>query len=111
LAERYVTDQGIIMPLKRKKKPGIGGQYVSPKQEDGEIEAAMRKKRNVFVIPEIVPAGKVLVHNQVRHDVFTRPGTSGFLAWLDVPSRSYVVCNCGWAKKAGKHYREKLRKF
>jgi hypothetical protein len=49
-----------IMPIKRKKKPGSTGQYVSPKQEDAEIEAAMEKKRRISYVPKIVPAGKVL---------------------------------------------------
>jgi hypothetical protein len=54
-------------------------------------------------IPEKVPAGKVLVHNQI---VPVHPlGLHGFRAWVVKPSKDYEVCLCGWAPKLPEHYR------
>jgi len=58
-------------------------------------------------IPASVPAGKVLVHNQVKWSQDARPCTSGFRAWLDEPRPYYEECHCGWARHLNKHYVEK----
>jgi len=39
----------------------------------------------ILRLPASVPAGKVLVHNQVRWSQGARPSRSGFRAWLDEP--------------------------
>lgn len=53
--------------------------------------------------PEDVPAGKVVVHNQVRR---TRQlGSRGFRAWLQPASESVEVCPCDWAPELNQHYR------
>jgi hypothetical protein len=58
----------------------------------------------LFELPASVPAGKVLVHNNVRP---TRQlGSLGFRAWLSPPDRLKLeVCGCGWAPQLGQHYR------
>jgi hypothetical protein len=62
-------------------------------------------KKYVSNIPNTVRAGRVLVHNSARHDPTTRPGPTGFRAWLDAPQDKYVICSCGWAPQIKKHYR------
>ena len=51
-------------------------------------------------LPEVVPAGKILVHNQGR------AGMRGFRAWLAPATERdrYEPCDCGWAPKLGTHY-------
>ena len=55
-------------------------------------------------LPAAVPAGRVLVHNNVRP---TRHlGTRGFRAWLTEPDPARLApCACGWARELGEHYR------
>ena len=48
-----------------------------------------------------VPAGKVVVHNQVI------PGTGGFRAWTQIPDDTLKACPCGWPPQLGKHYRKR----
>ncbi len=55
-------------------------------------------------IPESVPSGKIVVHNNVRPT--SRLGTRGFRVWLDEPSPRYEVCSCEWAPELGGHYRQ-----
>lgn len=58
----------------------------------------------LFKLPVVVPAGKVLVHNQVRPT--RRLGSRGFRAWLSSPDpAAYVVCDCGGAPELGVHWR------
>ncbi|HLQ56338.1 MAG TPA: hypothetical protein VK162_18970 [Streptosporangiaceae bacterium] len=53
--------------------------------------------------PADVPAGKVVVHNQVTP---TRQlGSRGFRAWLAKSSEELEACPCGWAPELGTHYR------
>jgi hypothetical protein len=54
-------------------------------------------------IPAEVPAGRVVVHNNVRPT--RRLGSRGFRAWLDEPHKRLVVCECGWAPELPVHYR------
>jgi hypothetical protein len=55
-------------------------------------------------MPTVVPAGKILVHNNVVPA--KRIGSRGFRIWYVVPdSAKYVVCDCGWAPELGEHYR------
>jgi hypothetical protein len=51
------------------------------------------------------PKGFILFHNHVRHTARTRQGTNGFRAWFSPASDKYVVCDCGWRRELGKHYR------
>ena len=53
-----------------------------------------------------IPAGRVVVHNQVRPT--RRLGSRGFRAWLTEPSERLVLCGCDWAPELGEHYRVKL---
>jgi hypothetical protein len=55
-------------------------------------------------LPDAVPSGRVLVHNDVRP---TRHlGIRGFRAWLDDPDAPYKIerCGCEWAPELGEHY-------
>ena len=47
-------------------------------------------------MPAFVPAGKILVHNNVVPA--KRIGSRGFRIWYvsSVNSAGYVVCDCGW---------------
>ena len=55
-------------------------------------------------IPTVIPAGKILVHNNVVPA--RRIGSRGFRIWYASPdSNKYVVCQCDWAPDLGKHYR------
>jgi hypothetical protein len=69
------------------------------------------RMKYVFHIPTAVPAGRVLVHNLVRHSTNTLPGTNGFRAWFDVAHHDYVSCACGWAAHIGVHYCEALKEI
>jgi hypothetical protein len=54
-------------------------------------------------LPSMVPAGRVLVHNNVRP---TRHlGMRGFRAWLTTPHPALTSCDCGWASELGEHFR------
>ena len=64
------------------------------------------KMKYVFQIPTTIPAGRVLVHNLIRHNRNTVPGTDGFRAWFDEPHSDYVICSCGWAAQLAMHYCE-----
>jgi hypothetical protein len=55
-------------------------------------------------MPAAIPAGEILVHNNVVPA--RRINTRGFRAWLTAPDPSkFVVCDCGWAPELGRHYR------
>jgi hypothetical protein len=56
-----------------------------------------------FTIPKSIPAGRVLVHNHIRHAVDTPSGINGFRAWTQKPSDQLGRCNCGWSGLP--HYR------
>ena len=54
-------------------------------------------------VPQSVPSGKIIVHNQVRP---TRHlGMRGFRAWFADPPPEYEVSPCKWAPELGVHYR------
>jgi hypothetical protein len=64
--------------------------------------------RYLSALPKSVPAGRIVVHNQVRPPGFPniRLGFDGFRAWTepeDAPER--VRCDCGWAPQLPEHYR------
>jgi hypothetical protein len=49
-------------------------------------------------IPKMIPPGRKLMHNQVRHYVDSRCGANGFRAWTaDRVPEGFVKCPCGWA--------------
>jgi hypothetical protein len=57
-------------------------------------------------LPKSVPAGRVLVHNNVKPRRTLSAG--GFRAWLSEPdSKRLVACECDWAPELGQHYRVK----
>jgi hypothetical protein len=57
---------------------------------------------------DVIPAGRVVVHNRVRPSMRERLGSRGFRAWHQKPDDNLVVCGCGWAPKFGIHYITKL---
>lgn len=49
-------------------------------------------------IPKKIPVGKVLCHNNVKHDKDTRSGVHGFRAWFEkAPPKGFKPCKCGWS--------------
>lgn len=55
-------------------------------------------------MPAAVPAGQILVHNNVVPT--RRINTRGFRVWLAAPDPvKFVVCDCDWAPELGAHYR------
>jgi hypothetical protein len=55
-------------------------------------------------LPAVIPAGQVLVHNQVT-PVARQQGTRGSRYWLQEPSDNLDICLCGWAAKLDGHHR------
>ena len=55
-------------------------------------------------IPTAVPAGKILVHNDIWPPV-RRIGTKRFRIWFATPSDRFEKCPCGWAPELPEHYR------
>jgi hypothetical protein len=55
-------------------------------------------------LKDVVPPGRVVVHNTVRPSIRLRLGWRGFKAWHQKLNDTLVVCNCGWAPKFGTHY-------
>lgn len=62
-------------------------------------------------MPRKIPAGMVLIHNQVRSkrdDGTDRVAAEeGFRAWFDEPSDRLELCECGWSGL--EHYRLRMR--
>jgi hypothetical protein len=84
----------------------IGTKGLGPNDSADEMLAAF-KPRYVTAIPDQVPAGQVLVHNQVAPAA--RLGTRGFRAWLaNQATDGLVRCDCGWAPRLPEHYRVDL---
>jgi hypothetical protein len=55
-------------------------------------------------LPDSVPEGKVLVHNDV-YPVAHRPGMRGSRCWLMPPDPAHLeLCGCDWAPELGQHY-------
>jgi hypothetical protein len=56
-------------------------------------------------MPKSVPAGRLLVHNNVRPT--RRIGMRGFRIWLALQAQTppLVQCDCGWAQELGPHFR------
>jgi hypothetical protein len=50
------------------------------------------------------PAGWLLAHNHVSHDVDTRHGEGGFRQFWVAPSERWRLCQCGWRPDLGPHY-------
>jgi hypothetical protein len=56
-------------------------------------------------IPDHIPSGKIVVHNQV-YPVSRQCGTRGSRFWLaDTGDPLYELCSCDWAPELGEHYR------
>lgn len=75
-----------------------------------KIREQARQPGELHRIPDVVPAGQVVVHNHVKP---TRQlGTRGFRAWLAAPDPERLeVCDCGWAPGLGQHFRIAARHF
>ena len=50
-----------------------------------------------FTVPKEIPAGRVLVHNHVKHTTRTRSSVRGFRAWTQKLSDRLAPCKCGWS--------------
>jgi hypothetical protein len=58
----------------------------------------MRRYVNGGTLPKSMGAGRVLMHNHVRHTFDMPCGVNGFRAWTDAkPSRGFKRCRCGWS--------------
>lgn len=76
-----------------------------PTYESVKRLARSRGMEYLDTLPDVIPAGKVLVHNHatVQHPL----NMGGFRAWLS-PKRNalnLVPCSCSWVKSLGVHYR------
>jgi hypothetical protein len=60
------------------------------------------EKRFLSRLPERVPEGQALVHNQVWPR--SQLNVNGFRAWLQPRADHLTVCRCGWAAELGEHY-------
>jgi hypothetical protein len=57
-----------------------------------------------FTVPKKILAGRVLVHNLVKHKETTPNGVCGFRAWTQLPDEEGLTgCDCGWSGLP--HYR------
>jgi hypothetical protein len=53
---------------------------------------------NADTVPKSVGAGRVLMHNHIRHSVDMPCGWNGFRAWTDIkPPPGFKRCRCGWS--------------
>jgi len=51
-----------------------------------------------FRIPQSVGAGRVLMHNHIRHTINHPNGINGFRAWTDSKRPpGFQSCRCGWS--------------
>ena len=58
----------------------------------------MRRYVKPDTVPNLVGAGRVLMHNSVRHSRNMPCGLNGFRAWTDVkPPPGFKPCHCGWS--------------
>jgi hypothetical protein len=76
----------------------------------GEMRAENRRLdrtwlRKVPASAEVVPEGRVVVHNPVMPA--RNLGERGFRAWTQIPDDKIEICPCEWEPKLGKHYRIK----
>ena len=77
------------------------------------VHRALGERRYIpHGVPRGVPAGRVLVHNHVRHRPGTHVGVRGFRAWTQPVGYGtpIILCACGWAPLAGPHYRMDLER-
>jgi hypothetical protein len=51
------------------------------------------------------PAGRILVHNQIRGGPEGNERGRGFRAWWAKPGIEFTRCGCGWRPHLGEHYR------
>ncbi len=76
--------------------------------EDKKVQAGRGRDRHgidyLSVLPQLVPNGKVLVHNQVS-PVSLIPDMRGSRCWLQNPSGRLEPCDCDWAPGLGVHFR------
>jgi hypothetical protein len=63
-----------------------------------------RRMHYLTSLKDVVPPGRVVVHNKVRPSIRLRLGWSGFRAWHQKLNDTLVVCACGWGPKFGTHY-------
>jgi hypothetical protein len=56
-------------------------------------------------IPDRVPKGEVVVHNNARPTAHL--SSRGFRAWRQSPTEALEKCDCGWAPDLPEHYRVK----
>jgi hypothetical protein len=60
-----------------------------------------------FTVPKKIAAGRVLVHNHMKHKETTPNGVNGFRAWTQLPDGEGLTrCDCGWSGLP--HYRVQL---
>jgi len=78
---------------------------VDSQTERKDMSVDKSAMRYLFSLPESVPSGWVLVHNNV-YPVARKVGERGSRSWLYPPDLEKLeVCDCGWAPELGEHYR------
>ena len=57
-----------------------------------------RRYINGGTVAKSVGAGRVLMHNNIRHTIDMPCGVNGFRGWTDVkPWSGFKRCHCGWS--------------
>jgi hypothetical protein len=98
LSKNAVLDKDVD-PVEKGRELGVLAGYEKVVDADGMRHCA------ALTIPKSVPAGRVLVHNHIRHAPDTPVGTNGFRAWTQNLTSDLVECTCGWAARVPGHYR------
>jgi hypothetical protein len=72
---------------------------------DPKAAQILREQGRTYLsrMPMVVPAGRVLVHNNLRPT--RRFGVRGFRAWLQNSTDGLERCDCGFAPLIATHYR------
>ena len=89
---------------KRSTNPNSQSKQAADRKGKSKRDKGDPSPEYLFKLPTVLPAGKVLVHNQVKPT--RRIGSRGFRFWLSTPEdRTLERCDCRWAPELGTHFR------